>query len=289
MDIESFLNTTAREVDAALNKVLDDWTDAPSKLVEATRYSLLAGGKRLRPALVLEAAKMLGGEATKDVAMPVACALEMIHTYSLVHDDLPSMDDDDLRRGKPTSHKAYDEATAILVGDGLLTMAFDVAAQSGNVEVIREIAQAAGGAGMVGGQFIDLASEGQSLDIDALQHLHRCKTGALITVSLRCGALLANANDAQLTALTEYGRNIGLAFQIADDILDVTGDESTLGKPIGSDEGNEKSTYPALLGLEAARTMADVLCESAQNALEHFGSEADTLHALAQYIVERKR
>jgi geranylgeranyl diphosphate synthase type II len=286
MNVSVFLKTSAEGVEAVLESYLDTWDGAPAKLDEAIRYSLFAGGKRLRPALVLEAARVVGGD--ESAAMPAACALEMIHTYSLVHDDLPAMDDDDLRRGKPTSHKQYDEATAILVGDALLTMAFDVAAQTGNVEVIREIARAAGVAGMVGGQFLDIESEGMGAGIEDLQHLHRCKTGALICVSLRCGAMLGEATDEQLSALTDYGQRIGLAFQIADDILDVEGDEASLGKPVGSDEANAKSTYPALLGLEQARIMSREAGDKAVAALAGFGSEADTLRGIARYIVERQ-
>lgn len=286
MDIPVFLQTRAEQVEAALESYLDSWEGAPKGLDEAIRYSLFAGGKRLRPALVLEAARVVGGD--ESAAMPAACALEMIHTYSLVHDDLPAMDDDDLRRGKPTSHKQYDEATAILVGDTLLTMAFDVAAQSGNAEVVGEIARAAGVAGMVGGQFIDLASEGESIGLEEMRHLHACKTGALICVSLRCGALLSGATDEQLAALSGYGECIGLAFQIADDILDIEGDEAALGKPVGSDEGNEKSTYPALLGLEKSKELAQRYVTDAVKSLEIFGAEADTLRALATYIAERK-
>ncbi len=287
MDVSDFLKSSAERVEAALESYLDSWEGAPEELDEAIRYSLFAGGKRLRPALVLEAARVVGDD--ESAAMHAACGLEMIHTYSLVHDDLPAMDDDDLRRGKPTSHKRYDEATAILVGDALLTMAFDAVAQTGNVDVIREIARAAGLAGMVGGQYLDLASEGKAVGLDELQHLHRCKTGALIRVSLRCGAMLADATEEHLKALTDYGECIGLAFQIADDILDVEGDEASLGKPVGSDEANAKSTYPALLGLEKAKALSNEAANQAVVFLEVFGPEADTLRALARYIVERKQ
>lgn len=286
MNVESFLKSRAEDVEAALKGYVDSWEGVPETLHEAIRYSLFAGGKRLRPALVLEAAKVVGSDEA--AAMPAACALEMIHTYSLVHDDLPAMDDDDLRRGKPTSHKQYDEATAILVGDALLTMAFDVAAESDTMDVIREIAKAAGVAGMVGGQYLDLASEGKLIGLDELRRLHGCKTGALICASLRCGALLGNATAIQVDKLTTYGVSIGLAFQIADDILDVEGDEEALGKPVGSDEGNEKSTYPALLGMEQAKLLAVETADRAVEALADFGDEADTLRALALYIVERR-
>lgn len=286
MDAKIFLESSARDVEAALQCYLDTWEGVPETLDEAVRYSLFAGGKRLRPALALEAARVVGGDATR--AMPLACALEMIHTYSLVHDDLPAMDNDDLRRGKPTSHKQYDEATAILVGDALLTMAFDVATQANNIAAIGELARAAGVAGMVGGQYLDLMSENKTLNIADLQRLHACKTGALITVSLRCGALLAGANVDQLVALTRYGDALGLAFQITDDILDVEGTEAALGKPIGSDVSNHKSTYPALLGLDGAKAKAVELTETAVEALAEFGTEGDTLRNLARHMTHRQ-
>jgi geranylgeranyl diphosphate synthase type II len=230
---------------------------------------------------------LISGDDT--CALPAACALEMIHTYSLIHDDLPAMDNDDLRRGRPTSHKVYGEATAILAGDALLTMAFDVAAQSGDLHVVREIAQAAGVSGMVGGQQLDLEAEHQQVDLDTLRRIHALKTGALIRASVRTGVLLANAENVQLDALTRYGEHLGLAFQIADDILDVTGTKETLGKPIGSDAANEKSTYPALLGLERARARAQEAIQAALDALAGFGPEADNFRALARFVVDREK
>jgi len=259
----------------------------PERLVDAVRYSLFAGGKRLRPALALGAAELVGGDDTP--ALPAACALEMIHTYSLIHDDLPAMDDDDLRRGRATSHKVFGEGTAILAGDALLTMAFDVAAQAKQVGVIHEIAQAAGVAGMVGGQQIDLESEGKGLGLEALRHLHAYKTGALIRVSLRVGAILGGADAVQLNALTAYGEHLGLAFQIADDVLDVAGSEEALGKPVGSDAAKDKSTYPALVGLERARALGREAAASAVGALAPFGEEAAVFRALARYVVDRER
>lgn len=286
IDINAFLDTHAQATDAAMADYADRWHAAPPDLVDAIRYSLFAGGKRLRPALALGAAQVIGGESAP--ALPAACALEMIHTYSLIHDDLPAMDDDDLRRGQPTLHVKFGEATAILAGDALLTMAFDVLTESESIQVIREIAQAAGVYGMAGGQHLDLQGEGKALGLQELQEIHRCKTGALIRVSVRAGAILAGADDAQLAALTEYGEHIGLAFQITDDILDVVGDEAALGKPVGSDEGNDKSTYPALLGLDQARALAQETAEAAINALTPFGPEADTFRELARFIVERE-
>ncbi|MFO7974619.1 MAG: polyprenyl synthetase family protein [Candidatus Hydrogenedentota bacterium] len=246
---------------------------------------MFAGGKRLRPALALGASEIVSG--SDDPAMPAACALEMIHTYSLMHDDLPAMDDDDLRRGKPTAHKAFGEANAILAGDALLTMAFDVVAQSGNTAVVGEIAQAAGVAGMVGGQVLDLESENKQLTLDALRHIHAYKTGALIRASVRVGAMLGGAPRESLDALTRFGESIGLAFQIADDILDVIGVEANMGKRVGSDANKKKSTYPQLLGLDQARALALEAVEEANAALVPFGPEAEVFRALAHFIIER--
>ena len=285
--VVEFLTAKASKTEAALEHYFYAWAEVPETLREAMRYSLFAGGKRLRPALALGACDIVSGVDTP--ALPAACALEMIHTYSLIHDDLPAMDNDDLRRGKPTSHRVFGEAMAILAGDGLLTMAFDVAAQSGNAAVVAEIARAAGVEGMVGGQVIDMESEGKRLSVDELKHLHRKKTGALIRVAVRCGALLGGAGESALSALTAYGEHIGLAFQIADDVLDVTGTEEALGKPIGSDEAREKSTYPAAVGLEKARALARDSVDAAIAALTPFGSEADSFRSLARYIVDRDR
>lgn len=270
-----------------MREYLSQCPGIPKTLRAAIEYSLFAGGKRLRPALALGAAELICGDDTS--ALPVACALEMIHTYSLIHDDLPSMDNDDLRRGKPTSHKVYGEAIAILAGDALLTLAFQAAADCGNVAVIREIAKAAGAEGMVGGQVIDLESENLMLGVPELRNLHAKKTGALIRVAVRVGAMAARANTAQLDALTRYGEAIGLAFQIADDILDVVGDEAAIGKPVGSDASNNKSTYPAAVGLEGARKLATDAVAEAIAALKIFGPKADTFRALARYIIERDR
>ena len=220
--------------------------------------------------------------------MPAACALEMIHTYSLIHDDLPAMDNDDLRRGRPTLHKAYNEALAILAGDALLTMAFDLLASAGNIRVVREVACASGAAGMVGGQVLDMESEGGRADLHQLRRIHASKTGALIRCAVRCGALLGGAEDAMLEALTRYGERLGLAFQIADDILDVVGEQEALGKTVGSDAARGKSTYPALVGLEEARRLAAEAAQSAVDALDCFGAEADTFRALARFVVDRK-
>ncbi len=282
-----YLGERARATDAALEVCLATWEGAPEGLREAIRYSLFAGGKRFRPVLALGAAEVVCGDSS--VAMPAACAIEMIHTYSLIHDDLPCMDDDDLRRGKPTLHRAFDETTAMLAGDALQAMAFDAIAKSGNIAVVKEIAQAAGVAGMVGGQFIDLQSEGKDLPLEAVQEMHRRKTGALIRAAVRSGAMLGGAERDPLEHLTAYGEHLGLAFQIADDILDVVGDEEAMGKRSGTDTERHKSTYPALVGLEEARRLADEAVAAALEALEGFASEADPLRDLARYVVEREK
>lgn len=281
-----YLKERARETEAALEWYISTWDGVPETLREAVRYSLFAGGKRFRPALVLGAAEIVCGNGS--VAMPAACAIEMIHTYSLIHDDLPCMDDDDLRRGMPTLHRAYDDATAVLAGDGLQAMAFDAIADAGNIAVVREVARAAGVAGMVGGQYIDLESEGKDLPLAALQELHRRKTGALIRVSVRAGAMLGGADDAQLRSLTEYGEHLGLAFQIADDILDVAGNAETMGKRTGMDAERHKSTYPALVGLEEARRLGDEAVSAAIGALDAYGPEGDPLREIARFVVVRE-
>ncbi len=288
-------------VDAAMERLLAPTPDLPESIRKAMRYSLFAGGKRLRPTLVLEAAECCGLNAKK--ALKTAAALEMIHTYSLIHDDLPAMDDDDLRRGKPTNHTVFGEAMAILAGDGLLTKAFEAAAENAAdlklkgreaAELIRLIAHGAGAEGMVGGQVADLAAEGLSKKLTKaaaakmLESVHRRKTGALIVASLDAGAVLAGASDAKREALRSYGACIGLAFQIADDVLDVVGDKRKLGKR-GSDRANDKLTYASLYGVAGARAKARALVEMAHANLETFGRKAETLHELADYIIERDK
>ncbi|MCY1441713.1 Farnesyl diphosphate synthase [compost metagenome] len=259
------------------------------------RYSVMNGGKRVRPLLAYAACEALGAPAEQ--ANGAACAVELIHAYSLVHDDLPAMDDDDLRRGQPTTHKAFDEACAILAGDGLQSLAFSALLDpclspqidSIRLAMVQVLAKAAGPAGMVGGQAIDLGSVGQKLDQQALEFMHRHKTGALIEASVRLGALAsARAEQAQLDALQTYAQAIGLAFQVQDDILDVESDTATLGKRQGADIARDKPTYPALLGLEAAKVYAIELRDQALAALEGFGETAEPLRALARYIVERR-
>ena len=294
------LNEARRRVERALSAYLPDLVaDAepmpacPSRLLEAMRYSLLGGGKRLRPILVLMAAEACG--ADPDSAMPAACALEMVHTYSLIHDDLPSMDDDDLRRGRPTCHKAFDEATAVLAGDGLLTLAFEVLARDirpaeAAARCVLALAEGAGPAGMVGGQMADLQAEGRlDANLDELEAIHRRKTGALLRASLKMGGIVAGADDVILEALDAYGHAVGLAFQIVDDLLDVQGDEAKLGKRVNKDHGLGKWTYPGLLGLEGSRRHARELADEAVMALAPLGDRGARLRALALDLLERDR
>lgn len=288
-------------VEQAMEKLLAPTKDLPESVRKAMSYSLFAGGKRLRPTLVMEAAECCGLSAKK--ALKTAAALEMIHTYSLIHDDLPAMDDDDLRRGKPTNHKVFGEAMAILAGDGLLTKAFEAAAEnaadlklkgSATAELIKLIAFGAGAEGMVGGQVADLAAEGMKKKLSKaaaakmLEGVHRRKTGALIVASLDAGAVLAGADKTKRDDLRSYGQCIGLAFQIADDVLDVVGDKKKLGKQ-GSDVANDKLTYASLYGVDGARAKARSLTEMAHANLKGFGRKADVLHDLADYIIERDK
>jgi geranylgeranyl diphosphate synthase type II len=294
-DLSVYIKTKNQQINVALEEILHD--SQPSEpIVEAMKYSLMAGGKRIRPVLCLAAAEAVGGKS--QAVLPAACALEMVHTYSLIHDDLPAMDDDDLRRGKPTCHVAFDEATAILAGDALLTLAFEVLSSvqftgenqaSGWLKIIHIISTAAGYQGMIRGQMQDMAAEGQHLTVDELKSMHALKTGALIEASLLCGALLADARKRQVEILKTYARNIGLAFQVTDDILNVEGNPKIMGKAVGTDKLREKSTYPALLGLETSRQFAENLVNEALQALEVFDKKADPLRALATYIIERKR
>lgn len=269
----------------------------PSNLYESMKYSLMAGGKRLRPMLVLAVLEAL--EKPLERGVPFACALEMIHTYSLVHDDLPAMDDDDLRRGKPTNHKVFGEATAILAGDALLTRAFSLIAESylahpdvkpiTTVNLIAELGKRAGATGMVGGQMADIEGEGQQLSLQQLEFIHRHKTGDLLIAALRGGGYLAEANEQQMDALTQYGVCIGLAFQIQDDILNVEGNAEQLGKAVGSDEERQKATYPSLLGLAESKDRLQALIEEAKSVLTKVGLEKSALIPLADYVRTRNK
>jgi geranylgeranyl diphosphate synthase type II len=294
--LAEFVRDLRRRVDEALDRLCPpsgDDSPVPVRLAEAMRYSLLAGGKRLRPVLCLMAAQASGADPAE--ALPAACAVEMVHTYSLIHDDLPAMDDDDLRRGRPTCHKRFDEATAILAGDGLLTLAFEVIVRhtrppEAAAACVRALAEGAGPAGMVGGQMADLEAEGQpGGTVAALEAIHRRKTGALLRSSLRMGGLVAGAPAPILAALDSYGRAVGLAFQIIDDLLDVQGDEAKLGKRVQKDGDLGKWTYPALLGLDGSRRKARALAEEAVAALEPLGPRGEHLRELAWELLERDR
>jgi geranylgeranyl diphosphate synthase, type II len=285
-------------VDEALERVLPAESDdpgalCPARLASAMRYSVMAGGKRLRPVLCLMAAEAVGGNPR--AALPAACALEIVHTYSLIHDDLPAMDDDDLRRGRPTCHKAFDEATAILAGDGLLTFAFELIAReikpaSAAVGCVLALAEASGPEGMVGGQMADLQAEGRADGTpEALEAIHRRKTGALLRAALKMGAISAGASTEVIDSLDAYGRAVGLAFQIVDDLLDVQGDETKLGKRVGKDSGHGKWTYPGFLGVEGSRLRAKQLADEAVAALAPLGARGDRLRALALDLLERDR
>jgi geranylgeranyl diphosphate synthase type II len=280
--------------DAALEQLLPPATQYPESIHRAMRHSVFAGGKRLRPILCLEAARMVAGSLPPGIE-EVGCALEMLHTYSLIHDDLPALDNDDLRRGQPTCHKAFGEATAILAGDALQTYAYQVLARlrcpaERRVRIVEEVARGTGTIeGMIGGQVMDLEAERTRPDARTLEYIHRSKTGALITASLVAGGLYAGADEQQLARLREFGRAIGLAFQIADDVLDVTQSSEQLGKTAGKDTASEKATYPALFGLEESMKKAEALVASGCAALDPFGPRADTLKQLAHFLVERKK
>jgi geranylgeranyl diphosphate synthase, type II len=290
-----YLARRKAQIDGALEGLIPGAEIYPPAIFQAVRYSLFAGGKRLRPILCLAAAEAIGGEG--EAVLPVACAIEMIHTYSLIHDDLPAMDDDDYRRGRLTSHKVFGEDIAILAGDALLTEAFQIMTRREQMpgipperllDVAREIAAAAGWFGMVGGQILDVQSAGKGVDLETLHAIHRMKTGAMIRVSLRAGAILAGASEGSLTALTDYGERIGLAFQIADDILNVEGDRTLLGKGTGSDAARGKVTFPALMGIEPSRARAQELVAGAVAALSLFDGRAEPLRGIARYVLARK-
>jgi len=296
MSVKEKLAHRAATVESFLGACLKG-RDIPERLLQSMEYSLLAGGKRLRPVLALSWCAMLGGDSAK--VLPFGASLECIHTYSLIHDDLPAMDDDDLRRGKPSNHKQFGEATAILAGDGLLTEAFVLMTEAGLkqglsanrvLRAVNVLAQAAGSGGMVGGQAMDMEFTGRAglAPLDELRRMHAMKTGALITAACECGAVLSGVGEDDIDNAREYGRAIGVAFQIVDDVLDVVGDEATLGKPVGSDEEQGKSTYPALIGLEKSKELAREYVDRAVKYLEAYsGDEQAFLTELARYIVDR--
>ncbi len=294
MDIKSYLRKKRDVVDKALEALAPKATAFPPTVFDAMRYSLFAGGKRVRPILAIASAEALG--AKQQGLLPIAGSLELIHTYSLIHDDLPAMDNDDFRRGRPTCHKVYGDAIAILAGDGLLNMAFEVLSDPRRLHavpakrmlaIIREISRSSGVFGMVGGQVVDMESEGKDVDFPTLEYIHTHKTGALIRASVRVGALYAGASEKKLKALTKYGEFVGLAFQIADDILDITGTQEEIGKDVGSDLKKGKKTFPSFYGLEESRRRAHEVVEKALASLKDFDKKADPLRELAQYIITR--
>jgi len=291
-ELKTWVDQRSKEVNRALDKFLPKARTKPSTMHESMRYSLFAGGKRMRPALTLAAAEACGGGF--EDAMPLACAVECIHTYSLIHDDLPAMDNDDYRRGKPTNHKVYGEGIAVLAGDALLTQAFEIAAQCkgwkrySHQDVILEIAKASGSLQLIAGQVADLEGEGMKLGVPQLKYIHERKTSALLCCSSRLGGMSANCTPRQLEALTDFGYNVGLAFQVIDDILDVTQTSEQLGKTAGKDVAAEKATYPAIVGLEKSRKIALQLTDKAFGALKAFRGKAQALEALAEYLLKRQ-
>jgi geranylgeranyl diphosphate synthase type II len=293
MNLKSYLKSRQIEIDRALDLYLPKANSKPTTLHKAMRYSLFAGGKRLRPILCLAATKACGGSIRN--ALPLACALECIHTYSLVHDDLPSMDNDDFRRGRPTCHKVFGDGIAVLAGDALLTIAFEIVSQAKPARrydmsiLLGEVAVAAGSQRLIAGQVADLEAEGRKVNREQLRYIHENKTAAILTTSVRLGAMSANAEPKKLLAITNFGRELGLAFQVIDDILDVTQTSEMLGKSAGKDIAARKATYPAVIGLEKSRAEARRLTHEAHDALSIFGSrEAESLHALANYLLERE-
>ncbi len=297
-NLKKYLSQKQAIIDKMLDEIINhNASGLSSRIVSAMNHSIMAGGKRLRPILCISACEVVGGNEEK--CLKTACAIEMIHTYSLIHDDLPAMDNDDLRRGKPTCHIAFDEATAILSGDALLTLGFQVLSQKSNdlqeedgfkrLDIIHQIAVAAGYKGMIAGQMLDILSEGKKLNLEELKQLHLAKTGALIEASIYSGAVLGDGTELQIAKLLEYGNNIGLAFQVTDDILNIEGDSDVMGKAVGTDHNRDKSTYPALIGLSASKQFAAKLIESAVKALEVFDMEAEPLRAIARYVIERKK
>ncbi len=292
-DLQKFLASRTHTVNRALDRFLPSEKTKPATIHQAMRYSLFAGGKRMRPALCLAAAEACGGSDA--AALPLACAVECIHTYSLIHDDLPAMDNDDFRRGKPTNHKVFGEGIAVLAGDALLTQAFEIAAQAKgwprypHRDLILEIAKASGSLQLVAGQVADLEGEGKKISANELRYIHERKTSALLCCSVRLGGMSANCSPVQLRALTDFGYHVGLAFQVIDDILDVTQTSEQLGKTAGKDTAAQKATYPAIVGLEKSRRIAEQLTTKAFAALKTFKGKAVVLEALAEFLLKRDR
>jgi len=294
-DLTNYLKNRKELINSELDKIFRNFGSS-SRIVKAMRYSLMAGGKRIRPILCLAATEAVDGDLT--CALAVACSLEMVHTYSLIHDDLPAMDDDELRRGKPTCHAAFDEATAILAGDALLTLAFEILSSQSKIKesnalillnVINAISIAAGYKGMIDGQMKDVISEGTSLSLNDLENMHSLKTGALIEASIFSGAILGNGTQDQIKQLGIYAKNIGLAFQVTDDILNVEGNPEIMGKAAGTDKNRKKSTYPLIMGLKKSKVFAANIINNALKSIKYFDNKADPLRAVARYILKRKK
>ncbi|MBS6507764.1 MAG: polyprenyl synthetase family protein [Paraclostridium bifermentans] len=294
MNFKEELKNRVVNIEDLLNEYMPKVEGYQKTIFDSMNYSLKAGGKRLRPILTLEACKLVGGNE-KD-AYPFAVAIEMIHTYSLIHDDLPALDNDDLRRGRKTNHKVYGEAMAILAGDGLLNYAYEIMLRESlskgepekYLKAINEIAKASGIYGMIGGQVVDIESEGKSIDMEKLDFIHMNKTAAIIIGCMRAGAIIGGASEEELANVTKYAKNIGLSFQIVDDILDIVGDEAKLGKKVGSDIDNEKSTYPSLIGLEKSKETANKLIAEAKMSIDYINKDSEFLNNLADYIVDRE-
>lgn len=295
MNIKEYLNEMRLLVDSSLDRYIPSQNTYPPDIYNSMRYSLLAGGKRLRPILVMASAETVGGK--RDDVLPFACAIEMIHTYTLIHDDLPAIDNDDFRRGKPTNHKKFGEAVAILAGDALLTMAFQMMSDvrsmpkinpSAILRAINEVARAVGASGTIGGQVVDIQYSGKKPHIPTLEYIHTHKTGEMILSAVRAGAILSGCEDDDLNALTKYGENIGLAFQVVDDILDVEGESEVMGKTAGSDERMKKVTYPSVFGLAESKKIASRLIDNSMKSLEMFGDRAEVLKDIAEYIIARR-
>jgi len=295
VDITQYLEQQRQRVDQFLEQSLPDSLADPENLYDSMRYSLLAGGKRVRPILTIAAAQALGYD--QDAMLPFAASLEFVHTYSLIHDDLPAMDDDDYRRGRLTNHKVYGDGMAILAGDALLTMAFELCSQdtgthgltsSQQLQIVRELAYGSGHQGMVGGQVMDIQAENQAVELAHLQKIHSHKTGQLIRAAVRIGGIIGGASSTQLESLTGYAEDIGLAFQIADDVLNMVGTREELGKDAGTDEKRGKQTYPSFFGIDGARKLGEECVERAINRLKSFDHQADPLRHIATYIIERR-
>ncbi len=285
--IKDYLEKVAKVTDETLERVLPSESAYPESIHKLMRYSTFAGGKRIRPCLVLAAHEACGGAFNNENALLTIAAIEMLHTFSLIHDDLPCMDDDDFRRGKPTAHKAFTEALAVLGGDALCIEAFEILSRTGRVDIIQEIARALGTKGMIAGQVVDIESEGKQVTRKTLEYIHDNKTAALIRACVRCGALLAGASNDALAKLTSYGNNIGLAFQVVDDILDEESTTEQLGKDVGSDREKGKATYPSVIGMAESKKIARELICQAWKDIEFLGDKGAILHELAEYIITR--